>query len=163
YESTGLVGRSSLRQVDRANGQVMRAIPVDSPFFAEGLALVGDRLSQLTWQSGVAFVYDVHSFERTGQFTYRGEGWGRCYDGGWGEGVPGAHPSSATPRPEPGGEDGALVPEKRHEAGQHRGNDRVIELVPHLRDAVPVIAQLDADHGEHRRPHERAHQRVDAE
>ena len=81
YESTGLNGRSSLRQVDRETGQVIRAAPVDPAYFAEGLALVGNRLIQLTWQSGAAFVYDLQSFERTGQFTYQGEGWGLCYDG----------------------------------------------------------------------------------
>ena len=39
-----------------------------------------DRLIQLTWEAGEAFVYDL-DFEQTGTFNYAGEGWGLCYDG----------------------------------------------------------------------------------
>jgi glutamine cyclotransferase len=81
YESTGLVGRSSLRQVETATGRVMRKIDVPPPYFAEGLALVGDRLIQLTWQHGKAFVYERRTFEKLSEFSYKGEGWGLCYDG----------------------------------------------------------------------------------
>jgi len=81
YESAGLYGRSSLRQVDPRTGDVLRRLDVPPGFFAEGLAQVGDRLVQLTWKEGVAFVYDVRSFERVGEFSYQGEGWGLCDDG----------------------------------------------------------------------------------
>jgi glutaminyl-peptide cyclotransferase len=81
YESTGLVGQSSLREVDPHTGGVLRRFTVDPPIFAEGLALVDDRLIQLTWQNGLALVYDLPSFERIGEFRYQGEGWGLCYDG----------------------------------------------------------------------------------
>jgi glutaminyl-peptide cyclotransferase len=81
YESTGLVGRSSLRQVELATGRVMRTVDVPPPYFAEGLALVGDRLIQLTWQHGKAFVYDRRNFTKQSEFSYKGEGWGLCYDG----------------------------------------------------------------------------------
>lgn len=81
YESTGLVGQSSLRQVDPASGRVVRRIAVPPPIFAEGLALVGDRLFQLTWQNGRALVYDRRTFNKVAEHTYRGEGWGLCFDG----------------------------------------------------------------------------------
>jgi glutamine cyclotransferase len=81
YESTGLVGRSTLREVELATGRVIRKIDVPPPIFAEGLALVGDRLIQLTWQDGRAFVYDKRTFARRSEFSYRGEGWGLCHDG----------------------------------------------------------------------------------
>ncbi len=81
YESTGLYGRSSLREVDRATGEVRRQVQLDPATFAEGLARVGDRLIQLTWQQGVAFVYDLATLERLDQYSYTGEGWGLCYDG----------------------------------------------------------------------------------
>jgi glutaminyl-peptide cyclotransferase len=81
YESTGLVGRSSLRQVDRANGEIRRELRVEPTVFAEGLARVGDRLIQITWKDGIAFVYDLASFERVGEHRYSGEGWGLCFDG----------------------------------------------------------------------------------
>jgi glutaminyl-peptide cyclotransferase len=80
-ESTGLVGKSSLREVELETGRVIRRIDVAPPVFAEGLALVGDELVQLSWQSGVALRYDLRTFARRGDFTYRGEGWGLCHDG----------------------------------------------------------------------------------
>jgi glutamine cyclotransferase len=81
YESAGIYGQSSLREVDPATGEVRRRIEVPPGFFAEGLAEVGDRLVQLTWKEGVAFVYDARSFERVGEYRYQGEGWGLCNDG----------------------------------------------------------------------------------
>jgi glutamine cyclotransferase len=81
YESTGLVGRSSLRRVDLATGSVIQQAIVPAPYFAEGLADVGNRLFQLTWQHGRVFVYDKSTFNRVGELGYQGEGWGLCHDG----------------------------------------------------------------------------------
>ena len=81
FESTGLRGRSSLREVDPDTGSVLRQIEIDAEYFAEGLERVDDRLIQLTWQSGTAFEYDLDSFAEIGRFEYETEGWGLCYDG----------------------------------------------------------------------------------
>jgi len=81
YESTGLQGRSSLREVDPATGAVIRQRDLPSPYFGEGLALVGQRLIQLTWRSHVAFVWDRSTFNPLGQFRFDTEGWGLCFDG----------------------------------------------------------------------------------
>jgi len=81
YESAGQYGQSSLRQVDPKTGKVLRSVPVPPRYFAEGLALVGDRLLQLTWQEGTAFVYDLATFSRREELPYSGEGWGLCFDG----------------------------------------------------------------------------------
>ena len=81
YESTGLVGRSSLRKVDLATGGVKQQVSVASPYFAEGLADVGNRLFQLTWQHGRVFVYEKGTLNRVGEMSYQGEGWGLCHDG----------------------------------------------------------------------------------
>lgn len=81
YEGTGGNGDSSLRLVDLTTGNVLRQAPLNRQFFGEGIALVGDRIIQLTWQSQRALVYDVRDFKRVGEFSYKGEGWGLCYDG----------------------------------------------------------------------------------
>lgn len=88
YESTGLYGRSSLRRVALATGEVLRRIDLPGDVFGEGLALLpagedgaAARLIQLTWQEGKAFVYDAASFERRATFDYSGQGWGLCFDG----------------------------------------------------------------------------------
>lgn len=81
YESTGLYGRSSLREVVPETGEVIRSLPLPQQFFGEGLAYVDGRLIQLTWQSGIAFVYDADTFDQIGSHRYDTEGWGICYDG----------------------------------------------------------------------------------
>lgn len=81
FESTGLVGRSSLREVELATGRVLRKTDVAAPVFAEGLALVGGKLFQLTWQNGKVLTYDRATFQQTGELPYAGEGWGLCHDG----------------------------------------------------------------------------------
>jgi glutaminyl-peptide cyclotransferase len=81
YESVGRYGRSDLREVDPETGAVVRVRPLEARYFAEGLALVDDRLIQLTYREGVAFVYDRDTFEELERFRYAGEGWGLCYDG----------------------------------------------------------------------------------
>lgn len=81
FESTGLLGASTLREVDPSSGEVLRQVAVDPNVFAEGLALVGDRLIQLSWRAGTADVYDRDTFELVETFTYEGEGWGLCHDG----------------------------------------------------------------------------------
>lgn len=81
YESTGRYGQSSLRRVRLEDGEVLAERGLDPTFFGEGLALVDDRLVQLTWRSGVAVVSDVASLEQQGLLHYPGEGWGLCFDG----------------------------------------------------------------------------------
>jgi glutaminyl-peptide cyclotransferase len=81
YESTGQYGLSSLREVEITTGNVSRIQILDSQYFAEGLALVDDKLIQITWREGRAFVYDLATFDRENTFSYQGEGWGLCYDG----------------------------------------------------------------------------------
>jgi len=80
YESTGLNGESSLRRVEIATGKVLQEIKVPAQYFAEGLALVGDELLQLTWQHHIGFVYDRKTFRQKRTFPYKTEGWGIAYD-----------------------------------------------------------------------------------
>lgn len=81
YESTGLEGESTLRRVDLTTGKTLQRIEVPREYFAEGLALVGEELLQLTWKHGLGFVYDRATFKQKRTFTYKTEGWGIAYDG----------------------------------------------------------------------------------
>ncbi len=81
YESTGLYGESTLRRVDLASGEALEVHALPAEYFAEGLERVGDRLIQLTWKAGAAFVYDIATFELLDRIAYDGEGWGLCFDG----------------------------------------------------------------------------------
>jgi glutaminyl-peptide cyclotransferase len=81
YEGTGLNGRSTVRRVTLATGEVQSSVSLERQYFGEGIALVGDHLWQLTWQSGVAFLRRLSDFEVEREAEYEGEGWGLCYDG----------------------------------------------------------------------------------
>ncbi len=81
YESTGLYGSSTLREVSLSTGAVQQSHSLAPNEFGEGLALVDQRLIQLTWKSGRAHVYDRDSFQLVRSFEYTGEGWGLCFDG----------------------------------------------------------------------------------
>ncbi|MEO5761146.1 MAG: glutaminyl-peptide cyclotransferase [Vicinamibacteria bacterium] len=81
YESTGLSGQSTLRKVTPETGAVLQKISIDPKYFAEGLALVGNELLQITWKEHEGFVYDKNTFKRLRSFSYPTEGWGIAYDG----------------------------------------------------------------------------------
>jgi glutaminyl-peptide cyclotransferase len=81
YESTGLYGASELRRLDLETGKVTQRVRLDNRLFGEGLALVGDRLVQLTWVEKTALVYDLATFDKIASWRYEGEGWGLCFDG----------------------------------------------------------------------------------
>ncbi len=52
-----------------------------SEFFGEGIAIVKGEVFQLTWKSGVGFVYDVNDFRLLRKVSYAGEGWGLATNG----------------------------------------------------------------------------------
>ncbi|PDV97078.1 hypothetical protein A9Q02_19490 [Candidatus Chloroploca asiatica] len=88
YESTGLYGASTLREVALDGTQVREPHMLESNYFAEGIALVGDLIFQLTWQERTGFVYDRADFREVDRFRYppQGrplplEGWGLTFDG----------------------------------------------------------------------------------
>lgn len=81
FESTGIVGKSSIREVELASGRVLRKKDLPEPYFGEGIVIMGNDLFELTWTSGEVFVYDAKTFEKKGQLKYEGEGWGLTTDG----------------------------------------------------------------------------------
>ena len=81
FESTGLNGRSTLRKVRLETGQVVQQHRLDRVYFAEGLTEWKGQLVQLTWQSQIAFVYDMESLAPLRTIAFSGEGWGLTHDG----------------------------------------------------------------------------------
>ena len=102
YESTGITGRSSLRQVRLETGEVVQRRAVNHRDYGEGLTEWRGKLIQLTprrrgsepiWHlrqffedvrrhfgNKVGMIYDVASFEPQSSFEFRGEGWGLTHD-----------------------------------------------------------------------------------
>ena len=83
FESIGLRGSSALKEIEFKTGNVIRNLPIDDSYFAEGITLFDKKIYQLTWQSKIGFVYDLESFELIDSFQYENsvEGWGLCNDG----------------------------------------------------------------------------------
>ncbi|MEC7771082.1 MAG: glutaminyl-peptide cyclotransferase [Bacteroidota bacterium] len=82
YESTGKKGASTVRKVNFETGEVLQQIDMDASVFGEGITIMNDKLYQLTWQSGLGYVYDISNLEKIKNFTYgkSREGWGLCHD-----------------------------------------------------------------------------------
>jgi glutaminyl-peptide cyclotransferase len=84
YEGTGDPGQQGATKVGKVNlktGQWAEKNGLDANYFGEGITILGDKLYQLTWQSGKCFVYDKNTMKLLSEFTYTGEGWGLCNDG----------------------------------------------------------------------------------
>jgi glutamine cyclotransferase len=76
YEGTGQTGQSSLRKVELRTGKVLSQLTLDAGLFGEGIAILGDKIYQLTWETKVGFVYDKSSFRLINKIYYQTQGWG---------------------------------------------------------------------------------------
>lgn len=75
FESTGMVGRSSVRRVDLGTGKVLASVAIPPPHFGEGIAPWKGQVLSLTWQNGTGFRWARKNFKKIGNFRYSGEGW----------------------------------------------------------------------------------------
>jgi glutaminyl-peptide cyclotransferase len=81
YESTGIKGQSWLRREKLETGQVLQQIDIDPQYFGEGITVLNQQITQLTWQTEIGFIYDQPSFHTKRTFNYPGEGWSLTNDG----------------------------------------------------------------------------------
>jgi glutamine cyclotransferase len=83
YEGTGKNGRSILRKYDYENGNVFQEIKLDNTYFGEGITILDNKIYQLTWRSGIGFVYNLKDMKKLDNFKYgkSKEGWGLTNDG----------------------------------------------------------------------------------
>jgi len=81
YESTGRTRESSVRKVKLETGEMLQLHQLPGQYFGEGIVKWNDKLYQLTWQTGLGFIYDFNTFAVKGEFHYSGEGWAFTTDG----------------------------------------------------------------------------------
>lgn len=72
---------SSLRKVDFETGKVLQKFDLSDDYFGEGIAILNDKIYQLTWKSGICFIYNLSDFKFIKELRYNGEGWGITTDG----------------------------------------------------------------------------------
>lgn len=80
YESTGQK-HSYIGIVDIKTGRPDKKVVLDDQYFGEGIAILNNKIYQLTWQNHIGFIYDLKTFKRIGEFEYPTEGWGLTHDG----------------------------------------------------------------------------------
>ena len=80
-ESTGHYSKSSVREVDRKTGAVLKRRNLPAEVFGEGLTMMNGELWVLTWKEKTAFVLDPASFRTLRTHAFEGEGWGLTTDG----------------------------------------------------------------------------------
>ena len=82
-ESTGQHGTSYIRKLDYKTGKVYQQTDLDQQYFGEGLTVFQNKIYQLTWQSGVGFIYngDNLKLEKSYKYDRKIEGWGLTNDG----------------------------------------------------------------------------------
>ncbi len=81
YETTGQYGESCIRTVDLASGKPIINKKLNSKYFGEGSAVMGDNLYVLTWTNRVAFIYDAKTLSYKKTVSYPRQGWGLTTDG----------------------------------------------------------------------------------
>jgi len=81
FESTGELGRSSVRQVDLASGKVLRSVAIPPPQFGEGIAPWQGQILSLTWRDKAGYRWNRKTLKKLGSFTYEGEGWSLTSNG----------------------------------------------------------------------------------
>lgn len=72
---------SSLRKVEYTTGKILQKHDVPSEFFGEGITILGDKIYQITWHEGTAFVYNLSDLKLEKELRYPGQGWGLTNDG----------------------------------------------------------------------------------
>lgn len=80
WEGTGREGRSHLQRIDLQTGRVDVVASLSGDKFGEGITHFKNCIYQLTWESHVAYVYDLRGTLQR-EIKYRGEGWGITTDG----------------------------------------------------------------------------------
>ncbi|VVC77192.1 hypothetical protein AQUSIP_25190 [Aquicella siphonis] len=80
YESTGLYKKSKLRKIEMMTGKVLQEYTLPPQYFAEGIAVIGDLVYQLTYKERTGFVYNKNTFSIQNTFHYQTDGWGLTND-----------------------------------------------------------------------------------
>jgi glutamine cyclotransferase len=83
FEGTGEWNESGVFKSELKTGKILKEVRIPNEVFGEGIAIVGNNLYELTYQSGVGYIYNKNTFEKVRTFNYpmQTEGWGMTTDG----------------------------------------------------------------------------------
>lgn len=80
YESFGQYGESGRKAYKLGEMNPVYTTPNSSQIFAEGMAVLDNKIVQISWMENKAFILNPN-LELVGEFTYEGEGWGLTSNG----------------------------------------------------------------------------------
>ncbi len=82
YESTGLYGKSALYITKLETGEIIQSKSLPSDKFGEGIAILNNKITQLTYTAMKGYVYDLKTLKhiRTFDYPFYSEGWGMTSD-----------------------------------------------------------------------------------
>jgi len=80
YEGTGLYGKSSIRIVKPETGEILSKVDLPPSLFGEGVAILNDKVYQVTWREHEGIVYDLE-LNPESTFIIPSEGWGLTENG----------------------------------------------------------------------------------
>jgi glutaminyl-peptide cyclotransferase len=81
YESTGQIGRSTIRRVRFEDGSVLQSAAIPAGQFGEGIVNWGSQIISINWIGGIGYRWDRATLSRLGEWRYPGEGWGLTQNG----------------------------------------------------------------------------------
>lgn len=83
YEGTGNWGRSALYQSELKTGKPVRELKLPADVFGEGIAILNNKIVQVTYKKQEGYVYELETFKKIKTFKYPiyAEGWGLATDG----------------------------------------------------------------------------------
>ena len=80
-ESTGEKGTSYLLKTNLNTGKAEKKFKLGNQYFGEGIAVLNNKIYQLTYQEHKVFVYDMNFNKLPQEFEWPYEGWGMTTDG----------------------------------------------------------------------------------
>ena len=81
YESAGSYNKSKLFKSDIATAKASNTVKLDDKYFGEGIAILNDKIYQLTYVEHKVFVYDLKTFQKIKEMEWPYEGWGMTTNG----------------------------------------------------------------------------------
>ena len=131
YESTGLYGKTSVREVDRVTGKVVRQqANIAKKWFGEGMVRWNDEFWLLNWKTTTGQVFDATTLDVKREFTtpMRNDGWGLTINTDNGEWI-GTDSSEVMYFMKPSA-DGSKLEELRHVSRHSTTQHRLFCMVP---------------------------------
>jgi glutamine cyclotransferase len=81
YESAGSYNESRLFRTNLETAKADKSVKLADEYFGEGIAILNNKIYQLTYKEDKVFVYDLNTFQKIKELEWPHEGWGMTTDG----------------------------------------------------------------------------------